>query len=188
MAKKHQNTRVLIFLIIPISIIFLVSMFFYNSAIGFGKAITNGTIEISKILKEDHKENSTIKPKIVQLKPYHCDMDFKSFFTKFSSDSIFQIRRIKFPLKNISYDIYGEDQTTPIEDFTAPESFSFMDFSVDHKAMDKEVDAYKVEIEKKKDDFYVYHIIGIDNGIMVDFGFKKENGCWLLIYIEDFST
>lgn len=135
------------------------------------------------------KEKNISKKQVITISPaINCGQDFTSFFRKFSSDSIFQSSRIKFPLKMISFDIFGSDQTTPIEEFTSVQEYSFFDFSEDEKAKNRDIDAYSTTIERKDKDEYSYRMLGIDNGIMVEFLFQKQNNCWFLVSIKDQST
>ncbi len=138
--------------------------------------------------KELKKEIESKANKISVVKPEDCGMDFNAFFVKFSKDSIFQRSRVKYPLKMIYFDAYGSDQTTPIEEYIKLQDYQFFDFSLDNEAKNREVNAYTIKIEKKENDTYLYRQLGIDNGIMVEFKFIKDNGCWLLVSLKDEST
>ncbi|KZS41510.1 hypothetical protein AWE51_21110 [Aquimarina aggregata] len=141
-------------------------------------------------LKTENKkeENYTTKIVLHPSSPKDCGMNFKTFFIRFSSDSTFQISRIKFPLKMEYYDVYSSDSTSPIEEYIKVENYRFFDLSIDGEAEDRETNRFTSEIEKKKEDTYIYYQLGIDNGISVKFQFKQINDCWLLESIKDDSV
>ncbi len=117
--------------------------------------------------------------------PKDCGLNFESFFTKFSNDSAFQKNRIQFPLKMVTVDVYDSENSS-IKNLSIND-YSFMDFSKDKDAENRDNDKYKVELIKKNETT-VYKKLGIDNGIYIEFKFKKEDNCWLLISIEDQSS
>ena len=149
------------------------------------------TKESEKTIKKEEIDRSNIanqeqnKSKIV-IKD--CGMTFDSFFDKFKNDSAFQGSRVKYPLKLTYFDLYGSDQNTPIEEYIKFQDYQFFDFTNDIDAENNKVNVYKVQLEKKDDQTYLYYQLGIDNGIRVEFKFVKEKDCWLLESLIDEST
>ena len=111
--------------------------------------------------------------------------DFFVFFQGFCTDSSFQLSRIKFPLidtylsSNLNRRITRKVQSSDwkfmqIKEFTSNTfEYYFASFN-DRKLPDT--------------DEMVYAIIGIENGIQVNYYFKRENGKWFLVKMEDLST
>jgi hypothetical protein len=113
--------------------------------------------------------------------------DFDLFFKKFSKDSLYQKERIQFPLKCKSpdeNDPLGEKMQTKLINSS---SFKYIDFTVDSLAMKKETDRYTIE-KKEKNGYIIYSHLGDDNGIYELYKFKRINGEWCLIEIENLSS
>lgn len=113
-----------------------------------------------------------------------CDADFDVFFRKFARDSIFQMKHIKFPLKD-SYP--SDDYSKTNTDYVALKDCEYFDFTKDKEAYKKETDAYSVKDIKNQDTVF-YNWRGVDNGIYIDFKFVFTNGCWQMVEISDHST
>ncbi|AWH84274.1 hypothetical protein HYN59_03710 [Flavobacterium album] len=114
-----------------------------------------------------------------------CDTDFDVFFKKFQSDSIFQKRHVKFPLKSSHLDMDGD--LSVIREDIPEEKYSFAKFINDKEIGDTGNGAYKIDITKKKDSVY-YQMSGIDNGIGTTVKFAFINGCWYMVAVDDTST
>lgn len=114
-----------------------------------------------------------------------CDTDFDVFFKKFRSDSVFQKKHVRFPLKNTFLDSEGMYEV--IRQDVTPAKYKFLDFTGDEEAAHMENGAFTIKIEKQKDSVF-YLARGIDNGIHTDIKFAFINGCWYLVAIEDAST
>ncbi len=112
------------------------------------------------------------------------DGNFNDFIDKFSTDSIFQISRIKFPLKSKWYDL-DNDRDSII--YKEKSNFKMMDFRKKKSAIQQDQWEQKIVIGKDHASATI-EIRGIENGIMVDYLFEKINGVWMLIEIEDSST
>jgi hypothetical protein len=109
--------------------------------------------------------------------------NFDSFLLKFSTDSIFQVSRIKFPLefKTLDYDTFKELKKT----------INKKDWRMDNIFMNEEkvsqiYDNFSLNI--KDTDERVFRWVGVENGINVLYFFKRIEGKWYLIKFEDTST
>ena len=131
----------------------------------------------------ENKKNNEVRKFQIEQK---CNMTFETFFDKFSRDSIFQKKRIRFPLKE-SYVIDLESSKMQIDIIYSSE-YSFRNFKLDKEAKNKEYGKYTVDIEKVNDTIVNYKHKGIDNGIYRIFIFKQIKACWHLTEILDKSA
>ena len=115
----------------------------------------------------------------------NCDETFEEFFGQFAKDSIFQVNRIKYPLKwKYLNDVTDEELTIELVKYG---SFNYIDFTNDEEAYKNEYNKYSIDIDKNKDQV-LYTLHGIDNGIYVIYKFNLIEDCWYLVEIEDEST
>lgn len=104
--------------------------------------------------------------------------DFNKFFVKFNKDSVFQLHRIVFPLKN---EIYNSDSGDYNNLSIKKEEWKFFNsFSLSKK--------YIKNINKKDQDEILLNIQIVDSGVNVDYIFTIIKGQWFLIKIVDSST
>jgi hypothetical protein len=111
------------------------------------------------------------------------DNNFNNFIEKFSTDTGFQLSRIKFPLKTRWYDL-GNDEDSLI--YKDKSGFEMIDLSKKSTGQHEQWEQ-KIVVGKNNTSVKV-EIRGIENGITVDYLFKKINGAWMLIEIDDSST
>jgi hypothetical protein len=112
------------------------------------------------------------------------DSNFNDFIDQFSTDSTFQLSRTKFPLKTKWYDLDNGKDSLIYKDRS---SFEMIDLSKKKSTGQEDQWERKIVIDKKNTSAII-EIRGIDNGIIVDYLFKKINGAWMLIEIDDSST
>ena len=103
--------------------------------------------------------------------------NFKKFWKSYTSDSVFQMERTKFPLP-LTYYEYDEDNETEITEDIGAEFWLFDNF-VD--------ESYKARTEKEND-MYIVTKTGIENGIYVRYYFAVTEGKWYLVKITDSSN
>jgi hypothetical protein len=112
------------------------------------------------------------------------DDDFNRFLEEFSADFQFQLNRIKFPLKTTTFDSELNKEFVVLQskskfkqlDFRIVNSNSKFDNWTQNRVVDKLKNSAEVQIR------------GVDNGIYIDYSFKKINNTWMLIEITDAST
>ena len=138
-------------------------------------------VEQNKKIETDNKELE-----LVQLSK-NCDESFDDFFERFSRDSVFQKSRVKYPIEE-SYIENLESTEIKVDIINNPEEYTFIDFTEDENAFNKELDKYRVIIEKLDKENVYYKNDGIDNGINIIYKFKLIEGCWYMVEIEDKST
>lgn len=112
------------------------------------------------------------------------DNSFNDFIDKFSTDSIFQISRIRFPLKTKWYDLDNDRDSVIYEDKSG---FKLMDFRKKKSTAQYGQWEQRIVVDKNNASATI-EIRGIENGIMVDYLFEKINGAWILFEIDDSST
>jgi len=108
------------------------------------------------------------------------DLDFINFLTKFSTDSIFQIKSISFPITE-SFADSDKDYETAIKSIKQ-EDWKFWKLTND-------INQLLLLTDIQKDNKYRNIFFrGIENGIWMKYTFERKNGNWKLIKIEDYST
>ena len=108
--------------------------------------------------------------------------DFNEFFKKFTTDSLFQVERTKFPFRVIWT---TEDGETTHE--TEKENWTHSTFYYEDSYATRQVDAYTQEIKLYEDSVKLEQR-GVDNGIYVDYLFIRDKGKWILFTGKDYSN
>jgi len=119
---------------------------------------------------------------VLESKALSVDNDFNEFIQQFSKDSLFQISRIHFPLNVQEYDVMND---VDIAKTINKQDFRKLDFTI--RKSDGETDSWEQGINVR-DNKAIIEIQGIDNGIIVDFYFEKQDGKWYLVKWVDSST
>lgn len=130
------------------------------------------------------KTENTSEPQYAIKDEKDIDSSFNSFINKFISDPIFQLSRIKFPLKIKQYNV-ANDRDTLIYKYRA--DVEILDFSMQKLTEQKKKWEQKIVVDKNKTTATI-EIRGIENGIITDYRFEKIDGTWMLIEINDSST
>lgn len=111
--------------------------------------------------------------------------DFFVFFQDFCLIKEYQLNRIKFPLKE-SY--LSEDLNEILSKEIKREDWKYIKLkNFENNTIEYYFDDFN-KLEIPDTDEKVYSIIGIENGISINYYFKRINGIWFLIKIEDQST
>ena len=102
--------------------------------------------------------------------------NFSDFIKIFTTDSVFQINHIKFPLE---WDEENNDSTS-ISYIKKSEwkYYSFPDTIYDDIKLEHPIDTTN----------FTYTELGVDTGVRIDYYFEKTGTQWLLIKIEDSSN
>jgi hypothetical protein len=100
--------------------------------------------------------------------------DFEVFYDKFISDSIFQISRVKFPIKGVYADYEGEIEWTK-------EKWPFMKWDV-REEIKKTQDS--ISISQSKDRFF-FGSYCLDCGFSFEMTFDKIENEWFLTYRQE---
>lgn len=108
---------------------------------------------------------------------------FEKFYQQFSSDSAFQINNIDFPVEYLTYDPSGDSIITEYLDRS---EWQFVDLTYDSSSLTRRYDKYRQEISVWTDSAVV-GFKGVDNGIFVEYNYKRYNQTWSLISWSDFS-
>ncbi|MBL7840742.1 MAG: DUF4348 domain-containing protein [Cyclobacteriaceae bacterium] len=103
---------------------------------------------------------------------------FDDFIYKFISDSLYQLDRVKFPLRSIRADS-EEHGTIKKKDWQIVRLFG----NDEYKA--QLYDNFNGELRDTDERLFCWE--GIENGISVQYKFKRIEGRWYLIEYNDFS-
>lgn len=109
--------------------------------------------------------------------------NFNAFFDRFSKDSIFQKSRVRFPLPYKSVDIMDDAEEVSIKE----SEWSYIDFISDQNAHKRNTDAFTGTAEALDASNARYVRRGIDNGIFVEYLFKRDT-LWRLEQVIDKSN
>lgn len=149
----------------------------------------------NEISKNDNKKVE--KPKIENIKTENqtskiTDENFEAFLNNFSRDSLFQISRVKFPLKVKEIDLesmeeINENKSGFKERTILKSQYTKLDFTYPKDALTRELDRYSQK-NILKNNIMTVEIRGIDNGLYSDFYFEKINGKWFLKSWKEQST
>ncbi|MBP8240317.1 MAG: DUF4348 domain-containing protein [Saprospiraceae bacterium] len=113
-----------------------------------------------------------------------ADRSFQNFLKHFNEDADFQKKRTRFPLAVAHYDIANDEMDTMS---IAVESFQQLDLSKENIKAHRDEWTLKVVLHQNKIKAVV-EIRGVDTGIFVDYHFEKQDGRWMLVFVEDSST
>ncbi len=108
---------------------------------------------------------------------------FNNFFLKFTTDSLFQIERVRFPFLIKSLDTADKLTFEKI----GRDKWKFLTFEYKDEYEKREIDAYTQETKLFADSAKI-ELRGVDNGIYIDFELYKEHGKWFLTSEKDFSN
>lgn len=111
--------------------------------------------------------------------------DFKRFVERFSSDSQFQLRRIKFPISVIVPDT-GDEGMAPKQESIGKYDWEQLDLSYDSTYLTRPYDQY-YQVVRFKNDTAVVEIRGINNGIYADYYFSRIDDEWYLVTLYEAS-
>jgi hypothetical protein len=111
--------------------------------------------------------------------------EFKRFIERFSSDSQFQLRRIKFPISVIVPDT-GDEGMAPKEESIGKYDWEQLDLSYDSTYLTRPYDQY-YQVVRFRNDTAVVEIRGINNGIYADYYFSRIDDEWYLITLYEAS-
>ncbi|MCZ8023656.1 MAG: DUF4348 domain-containing protein [Cytophagales bacterium] len=107
--------------------------------------------------------------------------NFDNFIYKFIGDSLFQLDRIKFPLKSSIQTDLDEADTTAIEkkDWKIVRLFGREEYRP------QIYDNFNRELRDTDERLFCWE--GIENGIYVEYKFQRLGGLWYLTEYNDFS-
>lgn len=108
------------------------------------------------------------------------DTAFIDFLTKFSNDSIYQIKHINFPLPELFTD--SEKDYKIASKTIRGEDWEFWKLTYD---INRLVILSNIQLDNRYRNIFFR---GVENGIWVKYTFEKIKGDWKLIRFEDYST
>jgi len=112
---------------------------------------------------------------------------FLPFLIKFMTDSIYQVSRVKFPIK---IKIYSESDEDSADKDTAIEfsklSWHYITINDGLKHLTNFTNSWNSDI--KEDKLKKIYLGGVDNGILINYYFEKISEKWYLVNLEDLSN
>ncbi|MBE8723618.1 DUF4348 domain-containing protein [Flavobacterium hungaricum] len=130
--------------------------------------------------KQENKKQEIVNEEKQETKI--ANEDFETFLKEFSRDSIFQVSRVKFPLKTTETNFESTE-----EKIISKSEYKKMDFTYPEDAATRQLDAY-TQKNVLKNNLMIVEIRGVDNGIYTDIIFEKINGRWFLKTLNDLSN
>ena len=109
------------------------------------------------------------------------EFSFPDFVKKFSEDSVFQKKHVKFPLEIISDGYCFEDSDSVSISFVKESEWKSITLK------DSIIEDIKY-IHKVNATNYIVTEWGEDTGIFIDYNFEKSGQMWILTRIEDHSN
>lgn len=151
-------------------------------SLGLGYFI--GTVKSSvdeKFSTVDHEVNTldTLRERDASANSKNKE-DFNDFIYKFISDSLYQLDRIKFPLKSQRWNL-DEVDSARIE----KSEWKITRLFLAEQYRPQIYDNFKREM--RDTDERLLCLEGIENGINVEYGFRRITGLWYLTEFNDFS-
>ena len=100
--------------------------------------------------------------------------NFSDFIKIFTTDSVFQINHIKFPLEDVSIEWDGEGNDSISTSYIKKSEWKYYSFP------DTIYDGIKLKHPIDTTNF-TYTELGVDTGVRIDYYFEKTGTQWLLI-------
>lgn len=107
--------------------------------------------------------------------------NFSDFIKIFTTDSVFQINHIKFPLEYVSIELDEENNDSISTSYIKKSEWKYYSFP------DTIYDGIKLKHPIDTTNF-TYTELGVDTGVRIDYYFEKTGTQWLLTKIEDSSN
>jgi hypothetical protein len=140
--------------------------------VAFGLGYWTGTI------KESVDDKFDVVTEAIETSKQPTKENFNGFINKFIADSLYQLDRIKFPLRSMKAD--SEDYgTIKREDWKIIRLFG----TENYKA--QLYDNFKGELRDTNERLFCWE--GVENGINVQYWFRRIEGRWYLTGYFDFS-
>lgn len=142
--------------------------------------LANCTSSAQQTRKQESKSVEVAQNKSVQLEGQE---DFYGFLDDFSTNRIFQLKRIVFPII-VSSASADSIALAPVEEKIEKMDWELLDLTYDSTYTTRDYDRYTQTINFRKDTAHV-SLRGIDNGIFADYYFKLIDGEWFLVTLVE---
>lgn len=144
---------------------------------------SNEFVEFAEAMGKDHVGLYTLKTdssgRVVET--VKSKENFENFIYEFISDSLFQVDRIKFPLKSSIQTSIEDVDTTSIE----KKGWKMVRLFGGDEYRPQIYDNFKRELRDTDERLFCWE--GIENGIYVEYKFQRFGGLWYLTEYNDFS-
>ncbi|MGC3945568.1 MAG: DUF4348 domain-containing protein [Chryseolinea sp.] len=146
--------------------------------------VSLGCNRSQEIVKNEGSSDSTFQALVQTTSDSISQSDFKDFFERFSTDSVFQLSRIQFPLE---VKLWIEEEKPLEKQLWNRGDWKYSSFYYEGEYASRSIDAYTQKV-KSYGDTVKLEIRGVDNGIYTDYNFVKVDGDWILVSIRDFTN
>lgn len=109
------------------------------------------------------------------------DYNFSDFIKRFTTDSVFQINHVKFPLEDVAIELDEDNNDSASTSYIKKSEWKFYSFK------DTICDGIKLEHQFDTINFTCTEL-GIDTGVRIDYYFEKKGAQWFLTKIVDVSN
>ncbi len=107
--------------------------------------------------------------------------NFSDFIKRFTTDSVFQINHVKFPLKDVVIELDEDNNDSASTSYIKKSEWKFYSFK------DTICDGIKLEHQFDTINFTCTEF-GVDTGVRIDYYFEKSGAQWFLTKIVDSSN
>ncbi|MFD0975392.1 DUF4348 domain-containing protein [Salinimicrobium gaetbulicola] len=138
------------------------------------------------VVADTNNPELDLKDSIITIKKSDIEQeDFDRFFYKFMIEPDFQISRVKFPLEFVGFkDGYPGSDTDTV--YFTKDKWQHNSYYLDKQSIPIIYDNYQMKLQNTNERVFVW--TGVENGINVKSFFKRIDGKWYLIKVEDLST
>ena len=138
------------------------------------------------VVADTNNPELDLKDSIITIKKSDIEQeDFDRFFYKFMIEPDFQISRVKFPLEFVGFkDGYPGSDTDTV--YFTKDKWQHNSYYLDKQSIPIIYDNYQMKLQNTNERVFVW--TGVENGINVQSFFKRIDGKWYLIKVEDLST
>ena len=153
---------------------------------GFGWWFSEMNGFVQGVVVDANNPDLNLKDSIIKIKKSDLEQEkFDNFFHKFMIEPDFQLSRVKFPLEFVGFrDGYPGDDMDTI--YFQKDKWQHNSYYSDKQSIPIIYDNFEMELRNTDERVFVW--VGVDNGINVKSFFKRIDGKWYLIKVEDFST
>jgi len=146
--------------------------------------LKNDTLQIeNQRLKQNNKQKGQILIIETKEEPPSNIEDFNTFIYKFCSDTSFQKDRIKFPIEASFFIDFDQD---PLDTTVLKNDWKHNYLIMKEEYVIQTYDNFESELRNTDERLISYE--GVENGILVNYYFKKIDNLWYLIRFEDYSN
>ncbi len=154
----------------------------YINRINGGRRVVSGLVHMKKLLQIF----LLLFPSLISAQTNEVEK-FDSFLVSFSSDSLFQLSRIQFPVISVTLD---QEYFEEVESNIQKTDWTYIDLIGDELfKLDVRTQTYdNFDLKLKDTGERVFSLLSLYGGMHKYYYFKRVNGKWFLVKLRDVST